>query len=80
MSKLQLWQGPDGVVIPSDVNDTNQIVSYANSLTEKQKNQIVAAFQIKAYDMASEYAWKKAMVKLKETLATVGMKFIGEML
>jgi hypothetical protein len=80
MSKLQLWQGPDGVVIPSDVNDTNQIVSYANSLTEKQKNQIVAAFQIKAYDMASEYAWKKAMVKLKETLATLGMKFIGEML
>lgn len=80
MSNTQLWQGPDGVIIPSDVNDTNQIVSYANSLTEKQKNQIVAAFQIQAYDMASEYAWKKAMVKLKETLATLGMKFIGEML
>jgi hypothetical protein len=80
MSNIQLWQGPDGVIIPSDVNDTHQIVSYANSLTEKQKNQIVAAFQIKAYDMAAEYAWKKAMVKLKETLATLGMKFIGEML
>ncbi|REG88066.1 hypothetical protein [Winogradskyella sediminis] len=79
-NNVQLWQGPDGVMIPSDVNDTNQIVSYANSLTEKQKNQIVAAFQIKAYDMAAEYAWKKAMVKLKETLATLGMKFIGEML
>jgi len=30
--------------------------------------------------MASEYAWKKAMVKLKETIATLGMEFIGEMI
>lgn len=30
--------------------------------------------------MAAEYAWKKAMVKLKETIATLGVKFIGEML
>ncbi|MEQ8548523.1 MAG: hypothetical protein RIC03_11470 [Cyclobacteriaceae bacterium] len=80
MSEIQLWQGPDGVKIPANVNDTNQIVSYANYLSEKQKNQIVAAFQIEAYDMAAEYAWKKAMVKLKETISTLGMKFIGEML
>lgn len=80
MSEIQLWQGPDGVKIPANVNDTNQIVSYASYLTEKQKNQIVAAFQIEAYDMAAEYAWKKAIVKLKETISTLGMKFIGEML
>ena len=30
--------------------------------------------------MAAEYAWKRAMMKLKETLATLGMKCIGEML
>lgn len=80
MSEIQLWQGPDGVKIPANVNDTNQIVSYASYLTEKQKKQIVAAFQIEAYDMAAEYAWKKAIVKLKETISTLGMKFIGEML
>lgn len=80
MSNIQLWQGPDGVLIPSNINDTSEIVSYANYLSPKQKSQIVAAFEIEAYDMASEYAWKKAMVKLKETLATLGMKFIGEML
>lgn len=80
MNEIQLWQGPDGINIPANVNDTNKIVSYANSLTDKQKNQIVAAFQIEAYDMAAEYAWKKAMVKLKETIATLGVKFIGEML
>ncbi|MBD0725043.1 hypothetical protein B6A10_07625 [Flavobacterium sp. L1I52] len=80
MNEIQLWQGPDGINIPANVNDTNKIVSYANYLTDKQKNQIIAAFQIEAYDMAAEYAWKKAMVKLKETIATLGMKFIGEML
>ncbi len=80
MNNIQLWQGPDGVNIPANVNDTNVIVSYATSLTERQKNQIIAAFQIEAFDMAAEYAWKKAMVKLKETIATLGMKFIGEML
>jgi hypothetical protein len=80
MSDVQLWQGPDGVRIPASVNDTDTIVSYANYLTPKQKKQIVAAFQIQAYDMAAEYAWKKAMVKLKETISTLGMKFIGEML
>lgn len=77
---VQLWQGPDGVAIPSNISDTKEIVSYAYYLTKKQKNQIAAAFQIGAYDMASEYAWKKAMVKLKETISTLGMKFIGEML
>ena len=56
------------------------IVFYASYLSDKQRNQIVAAFQIEAYDMAAEYAWKKAMVKLKETISTLGMKFIGEML
>lgn len=80
MREIQLWQGPDGVKIPANVNDTDQIVSYASYLTEKQKNQIIAAFQIEAYDMAAEYAWKKAIVKLKETISTLGMKFIGEML
>nr|WP_320021726.1 hypothetical protein [uncultured Draconibacterium sp.] len=80
MSNIQIWQGPNGINIPANVNDTDTIVSYANYLTVKQKKQIVSAFQIEAYDMASEYAWKKAMVKLKETIATLGMKFIGEML
>jgi hypothetical protein len=42
--------------------------------------QIVQAFKIEAYDMAAEYAWKKAMTKLKETIATLGMRFIGEMI
>lgn len=79
---IQIWTGPDGIAIPSNTREPKDIVKYANTgiLTLKQQNQIIAAFQIDAYDMAAEYAWKRAMMKLKETLATLGMKFIGEML
>lgn len=80
MSNIQIWQGPNGAIIPATAREPNDIVPYAHYLSEKQKKQIVSAFQIEAYDMAAEYAWKKGMVKLKETISTLGMKFIGEML
>ncbi len=79
MSDIQIWQGPNGITFPPSVKDANDIMHYANHLTTQQQKQIIAAFQFEAYDMASEYTWKKSMVKLKETLSTLGMKFIGEM-
>jgi hypothetical protein len=80
MTNIQLWQGPNGIIIPTSAKEPNDVVPYAHYLNDKQKKQIVSAFQIEAYDMAAEYAWKKTMAKLKETIATLGMKFIGEML
>jgi len=80
MNEIQIWQGPNGLKLPPALKDASEIVPYANYLTVKQKSQIIAAFQIEAFDMAAEYAWKKSMVKLKETIATLGMKFIGEMI
>lgn len=80
MNEIQIWQGPNGLDFPPAIKEVNQVVPYANYLNENQKKQIVAAFQIEAFDMAAEYAWKKSMVKLKETIATLGMKFIGEMI
>lgn len=77
-----LWTGTNGISIPSNINDPESIVKFANPdfFPIKQQEQIVKAFNIEAYDMAAEYAWKKAMIKLKETLATLGTKFLGEML
>lgn len=80
MNEIQIWQGPNGLNLPPTIKEASEIVPYANYLTLKQKNQIIAAFQIEAFDMAAEYAWKKSMVKLKETISTLGMKFIGEMI
>lgn len=75
-----LWKGPDGSIIPSNKSEAKEIVPYAISLTLKQQTHIINAFQLEAYDMAAEFAWKKAMTKLKETISTLGMKFIGELL
>lgn len=81
MSKsIVLWDAKNGASLPAMLSTPAEIVSYAAVLSEKQQKQIVAAFQIEAYDMAAEYTWKKAITKLKETLDTLGPKFIGEML
>lgn len=80
MNKIQIWQGPNGIGIPTNLQKPSEIVAYANRLTPKQQNQIINAFKLEAFDMAAEYAWKKAMAKLKKTLAGLGGKFIGEML
>ncbi len=80
MSNIQLWNGPNGIDIPKNTNDISTIANYATALTHKQKSHLTQAFSNEAYDMAAEYAWRKAMVRLKETLSSLGMLFIGEML
>jgi hypothetical protein len=77
-----LWSGTNGISIPANMNDPQGIVKFANPdfFPIKQQEQIVKAFNMEAYDMAAEFAWKKAMIKLKETLSTLGTKFLGEML
>lgn len=80
MKSLQLWQGPDGIELPLAIKDPAEIIPFATYLTEVQQRRIVSAFEGGAYDMAAEYAWKKAIVKLKDTIGTLGMTFIGEML
>lgn len=73
------WEASVQNGIPTDVNDVNDIVVYGNkNLTSKQQMQIVGAYKMGAYDMAAEYAWKKAIIKLRSSLADLGMDFISE--
>ncbi|WP_163035369.1 hypothetical protein, partial [Pseudomonas viridiflava] len=72
--------GPSGTLIPVNCSEPQDIIAYANGLTTKQKNDIARAFEHEAYDMGAEYTWRRAMVRLKSTLKTLGMGFIGEML
>lgn len=73
------WEASVQNGIPTDVNDVNDIVVYGNkNLTFKQQTQIVGAYKMGAYDMAAEYAWKKAIIKLRSSLADLGMDFISE--
>lgn len=80
MNKLALWAGPEEINLPS--TDFTDIISHSNNLilSEKKKNQIISAFGIQAYHMGAEYVWRYAMTSLKEAIATLGMKFVGEML
>lgn len=79
-SKELVWSGPSGTLIPSSCSEPQEIVLYANGLNDKQKKDIARAFEHEAYDMGAEYTWRRAMVRLKSTLKTLGMGFIGEML
>lgn len=73
------WEASVQNGIPTYVNDVNDIVVYGNkNLTSKQQTQIVGAYKMRAYDMAAEYAWKKAIIKLRSSLADLGMDFISE--
>ena len=79
-NKELVWSGPAGTAIPASCSEPKDIIVFANGLSEKQKNHIVIAFEHEAYDMGAEYTWRRAMVRLKSTLKTLGMGFIGEML
>ena len=61
----------DSLVIP---------FSSDNSLTPAQQKQISLAMNAGAYDMASEYVWKKSITRLKETIAELGIDFIANLL
>lgn len=80
MSNIRLWAAP--AVSENTYNDVSMAISHIDisNLSDSQKRQIVSAFEAKAYDMATEYTWKKAMVKLKELLASLGGDFVSDML
>ena len=80
MGNIQLWAAP--AVSNDSYNDVSLAISHSDisNLSDSQKRQIVSAFEAGAYDMATEYTWKKAMVKLKELLASLGGDFVSDML
>ncbi len=75
-----IWAGPTGVAIPAEYTRPQEIITVANGLTKKQIGDIARAFESKAYDMGAEYTWRKSMIRLKSTLKSLGMSFIGEMI
>ena len=79
-NKELVWAGPAGSLIPTTCSEPQEIVLYANGLNQKQKTDIARAFEHQAYEMGADYTWRRAMVRLKSTLKTLGMGFIGEML
>ena len=82
INKVILWQNPENRKIPSDLVKVEEVVGYANNkiLSPKQQAQIINAYNQKGYEMSAEYAWKKAITKLRRSLANLGVDFLAEML
>lgn len=80
MSTIQVWGAPS--VKELNTLSTEEVVLHSDetNLTDSQKTQIVNAFNAGAFDMATEYAWKKTMVKLKEVISGLGIDFLANLL
>ncbi len=78
--KALVWKGPTGLALPPEASRASDIIPYAQALTDKQKSQVIRAFNDQAFDMGAEYVWRRSMIKLRSALQSLGMKFIGEML
>jgi len=77
---VTLWSAPSGQTLPANVKKPLDIVGYAVQLAQKDRQQIAKAFAAGSYEMAAQFTWAKSMSALKKELATVGLKFLGEML
>lgn len=80
--KIILWQKPDKPGIPADLETVEDVVRYAkcDALSEKQQTQIINAFDQGSYEMAAEFAWKKAILKLRRSLERLGVGFLAELM
>ena len=75
-TNLIVPSGKDSMVPMTD------IVGLSNStiLSPSQKASIELALKSGAYDMASEFIWRRTMSKLKEILSEFGIEFLADML
>ncbi|MFW2037508.1 hypothetical protein ACG92Y_03075 [Acinetobacter ursingii] len=80
MTDLILWQQEIREILPADAITPAQISSYAVQLSQKDKKQIVAAFEAEHFEMGINYLWGKTLTALKKVLSTVGVSLLGEML
>ena len=79
-NELALWQPKDVQILPANAKKPAEIVPFARQLSTRDRNQVVHGFKAGNYEMAVNFVWIKAMASLKRELATVGMRFLGEML
>ena len=75
-NQTEITLAPDKAQVLLDMSGLTQIMI----LTDAQKLSVKSAFENKAYDMASEFIWKRSITRLKEVLTGFDIEFISEML
>lgn len=79
-NSLVLWDSPNGIVIPPDISEIKDMSQYVVALNGAEVKKIRVAFQIQAYDMGVEYAWKRTISILRDKILSFGQDFVLEML
>jgi hypothetical protein len=80
--EITLWEGGGLARIPAKAKSPEEILPFANprQLSQRDRTQIINAFNHESYEMASNFIWNKAISSLKAQLASLGTAFIAEML
>jgi hypothetical protein len=74
------WEANDAVVVPGSAKTASAIASLARQLSERERGQLVQAFDNDLLEMGTTFVWTRTMAGLKNRLAALGVDFIAEML
>src|ERR1039457_6847458 len=75
------WRSALPTLIPKEAAQPAVIVDkYAVALRPADKRALVNAFERGDYEMGAGHLWRRSMSRLRARLASLGMKFLGEML
>jgi hypothetical protein len=77
---LTPWQAPESNTLPTAAVSPQEFIRYATSLKENEQTKVIDALNQGFHELAMEFVWKRALTRLKQTLSTLGMQFVGEML
>jgi len=74
------WMAGGAIVVPAHETSPATIAGYATQLRKKDRDQVLAAFNVGNYEMASVFVWSRSMALLKKQMSSLGPEFIGELL
>jgi hypothetical protein len=77
--QLTPWAPQTLVAVPADA-EPPQLLDYAPGLRPFDAKRAMKLLVAEDYDLAAEFVWRRAISKLRATLAAFGMAFVGEML
>jgi hypothetical protein len=80
MTTIALWQPAANELVPANAKNALAITEYALQLGNRDKSQIVSAFDSGHFEMGVTYLWGRTINALKKELSNVGVGLIGEML
>jgi hypothetical protein len=80
MNSLTMWHHNTNEIVPQGIREPAQVIEYAVQLAQRDRRQIVAAFDARNYEMGLLFLWEKTALALKKELSSVGVGLLAEML